>query len=410
MNWKAIFVVYQKELKDQLRDRRTIISTIVLPTVVMPLIMFGFGTVMTKIIRQAKDEGTSVMVVNSAGAPELVKALKADAKFRVVAETPDVKQRIADKKVRVALELPQDFDAAIVRGETPKIGVLFYDGEIKSGIGAREVESFLQKYRTGILDQRLKERGLPPEFTKPFEMARKNVAPPEKVGGATLGGFIPYLIIILCFSGAMYPAMDLTAGEKERGTMETLMCSPTARINIVFGKFLTVLTASVATILFSMTSMAVTAALGGKLFLGDSSIAAAGAGKAPAAALMPSFDPAGFIGIFAMIAPVAIFFAAILLTVSLFAKSYKEAQSYAGPMILLAIIPAVFGMLPGIELSAKTALIPILNLSLVCKEMLSGTWNWNYIALIFGSSCVYAIVALVACVKMFNREDVMFRA
>lgn len=193
--------------------------------------------------------------------------------------------------------------------------------------------------------------------------------------------------------------------------METLMCSPTARINIVFGKFLTVLTASVATILFSMTSMALTASLGGKLFLGSSGMAAAASSsKAQAASFMPSFDPAGFIGIFAMIAPVAIFFAAILLTVSLFAKSYKEAQSYAGPMILLAIIPAVFGMLPGIELSAKTALIPILNLSLVCKEMLSGTWNWNYIALIFGSSCLYAIIALVACVKMFNREDVMFRA
>lgn len=192
--------------------------------------------------------------------------------------------------------------------------------------------------------------------------------------------------------------------------METLMCSPTARINIVFGKFLTVLTASVATIVFSMTSMAVTGSLGSKLFLGGSGMAASASNKAQAASAMPSFDPAGFIGVFAMVAPVAILFAALLLTVSLFAKSYKEAQSYAGPMILLAIIPAVFGMLPGMELSAKTALIPILNLSLVCKEMLSGTWNWNYIALIFGSSCLYAVVALVACVKMFNREDVMFRA
>jgi sodium transport system permease protein len=410
MNWKAIFVVYRKELKEQLRDRRTIISTIVIPTVVMPLMMFGFGTVMSKIIRQAQDEGTSVMIVNSAGAPELVRALKADAKFRVVPEAADFKQRIADKKLRVALELPADFERTVANGGAANVGVLFYDGEIKSGIGARDLESFLQKYRTGLVEQRLKARGLPPEFTKPFELARKNVAPPEKVGGATIGGFIPYLIIILCFSGAMYPAMDLTAGEKERGTMETLMCSPTERINIVFGKFLTVLTASVATIVFSMTSMAVTATVGGRVFLGGSGMAAAASSKAQAAASMPSFDPAGFLGIFAMVAPVAIFFAAILLTVSLFAKSYKEAQSYAGPMILLAIIPAVFGMLPGIELSAKTALIPILNLSLVCKEMLSGAWNWPYIALIFGSSCLYAVIALIACVKMFNREDVMFRA
>lgn len=409
MNWKSIFVVYRKELRDQLRDRRTIISTIVIPTVVMPLIMFGFGTVMSKIIRQAQDEGTSVMIINSAGAPELVKALKAEPKLRVVPEAPDYKQRIADKKLRVALDLPKDFDAALARGEAPKVGVLYYEGEIKSGIGARDLESFLRKHRDGILDQRVKERGLPAEFTKPFEMERKNVAPPEKVGGATIGAFIPYLIIILCFSGAMYPAMDLTAGEKERGTMETLMCSPTARINIVLGKFLTVLTASVATIVCSMTSMAVTGSLSSKLFLGGSGMAAA-SGKAQAASALPSFDPAGFVGVFAMVAPVAILFAALLLTVSLFAKSYKEAQSYAGPMILLAIIPAVFGMLPGIELTTKTALIPILNLSLVCKEMLSGTWNWNFIALIFGSSCLYAGVALFACVKMFNREDVLFRA
>ena len=408
MNWKAIFVVYRKELRDQLRDRRTIISTIVIPTVVMPLIMFGFGTVMSKIIRQAKDEGTSVMVINSAGAPELMKSIKADPKFRVVAEASDYKQRIADKKLRVALDLPKDFDAAIARGEAPKVGVLYYEGEIKSGIGAGDLESFLRKHREAILGQRIKDRGLPAEFAKPFDMERKNVAPPEKVGGATLGAFIPYLIIILCFSGAMYPAMDLTAGEKERGTMETLMCSPTARINIVLGKFLTVLTASVSTIVFSMTSMAVTGSLSSKVFMGGSGMASA-ANKS-AAVTMPSFDPAGFIGVFAMVAPVAILFAALLLTVSLFAKSYKEAQSYAGPMILLAIIPAVFGMLPGIELTAKTALIPILNLSLVCKEMLSGTWNWNFIALIFGSSCLYAGVALFTCVKMFNREDVMFRA
>jgi len=110
-----------------------------------------------------------------------------------------------------------------------------------------------------------------------------------------------------------------------------------------------------------------------------------------------------------MVAPVAVLFAAILLTISLFAKSYKEAQSYVSPLIIVVIMPAMLGMLPGIELSAKTALIPILNLSLVCKEMLSGVWHWQYIALIFGSTSVYAAIALALCVRMFNREDVMFR-
>lgn len=193
--------------------------------------------------------------------------------------------------------------------------------------------------------------------------------------------------------------------------METLLCSPTHRVNIVLGKFLMVLTASIATMVVVLLSMGVTAALGGAFFTGKMAAAPAAAAKsAPAGAMMPTIDPAGILGVFAMVAPVAIFFAALLLTVSLFAKSYKEAQSYAGPLVIVVIIPAVFGLLPGIDLNFKTALIPILNLSLVCKEMLSGTWNWPYIGLIFGSSCAYAAAGLWVCVKMFNREDVMFKA
>ena len=235
------------------------------------------------------------------------------------------------------------------------------------------------------------------------------MAPPEKVGGNIIGGFIPYIIIILCFTGAMYPAIDLTAGEKERGTMETLLCSPVHRVNIALGKFLMVVTGSLATILLSLTSMGLTVMVGGSK--GMAAAGAAGAAGAKAApTFIPLIDPVGVLGVFAMIAPVAVLFAAVLLAISLFAKSYKEAQSYVGPLIIVVIMPAVIGMLPGIELSAKTALVPILNLSLVCKEMLSGVWNWHYIAIIFGSTCVYAGASLAVTVRLFNREDVIFRA
>ena len=108
-------------------------------------------------------------------------------------------------------------------------------------------------------------------------------------------------------------------------------------------------------------------------------------------------DPMGIFGVLAMVLPVAVLFSAVLFTVSLFAKSYKEAQSYVGPMIFLVIMPAVVGMLPGIDLNARFALVPILNLSLVCKEMLSGVWHWNYIAIIFGSTSVCAAIALAFC-------------
>jgi sodium transport system permease protein len=286
-----------------------------------------------------------------------------------------------------------------------------YEGEMKSSMGVGEVERFFRTLREKTVENRLTERGLSPDLIKPFETKRENVAPPEKVGGNMIGGLIPYIIIILCFTGAMYPAIDLTAGEKERGTMETLLCSPVHRVNIVLGKFLMVMTASVATIALTLVSSSLSIIVGGSMMMGRGAGAAKAAGAVSGGGgFMPIIDPAGILGVFAMIAPVAMLFAALLLTISLFAKSYKEAQSYVSPLIIVIIMPAMMGMLPGIELSAKTALIPILNLSLVCKEMLSGVWHWNYIALIFGSTVIYAAVAVGLCVRMFNREDVMFRA
>ena len=409
MNWNYIVTIYLKELKDSLRDRRTLISMIVIPTLIIPVLIFGVGTIMSKVMKQAREEATSVIVINGADSPAVVAALKADSKFRVVAPGGDYRQLISDKKVRVAVEIPAGFEAALKNGTPQTVKIYHYEGELKSGMGAGELDKFLRTQRDKTVETRLTDRGLPAGLVKPFEINWQNVAPPEKVGGNAFGGFIPYLIIILCFTGAMYPAMDLTAGEKERGTMETLLCSPVNRINIVLGKFLMVLTASVTTIVLSLASMGLSAAIGIMSFGGGIGAPATGA-KAATSGTIPLIDPLGLFGVVAMTVPVAVFFAAILLAISLFAKSYKEAQSYVSPLIIVVIMPAMLGMLPGIELTAKTSLIPILNLSLVCKEMLSGVWHWQFIALIFGSTSVYAVIALAFCVRMFNREDVMFRA
>src|SRR5262249_55543449 len=139
----------------------------------------------------------------------------------------------------------------------------YFEGEIKSGFAAADLEKFFNEYRRKLVEKRLLERGLSPAMITPFTVERKNVAPQQRVDGAKFGGFIPYLIIILCFTGAMYPAMDTTAGEKERGTMETLLCSPVPRINLVLGKFLLVLTGSLMAIVCSLTSMTVMGAIGG---------------------------------------------------------------------------------------------------------------------------------------------------
>ncbi|MBC7368924.1 MAG: ABC transporter permease [Undibacterium sp.] len=415
MNWSNIITVYAKELKDSLRDRRTLMSMIIIPTFVMPALIFGVGKIATTVFSKARSEIPTVMVLGGETSPGVVAALGDSKKVNIVPTAADWKQQISDKKIRATVQLPVNFERDLAAGAAESVIIYNYDGELKSGFAANELEKFFRTLRERAVATQLARRGLPATLIQPFETKRENVAPPEKVGGNLLGGIVPYLIIILCFTGAMYPAMDLTAGEKERGTMETLLCSPVARVDIVLGKFLMVLTSSLAAMVLALTSMGVSFAVGGAIFSGGGAKVAvvgkvADATSAAASSVMPSIDPAGVLGVLAMVLPVAVLFSAVIFTVALFAKSYKEAQSYVAPLIFVVIMPAVVGMLPGIELNARLALVPILNLSLVCKEMLSGIWHWNYIAIIFGSTCVYAGVALALAVKMFDREDVIFRA
>ncbi len=419
MNWSNIVTVYAKELRDSLRDRRTLMSIIIIPAFAMPLMFFVVGSVMSKVMTNAQEETPSVMILGGDDSPGVTAELKAarDTErnrplFRIVPTTDEkqMKQMITDKKLRAAVEIPAGFEAALKTGESRLVTIDYFEGEIKSGIAQKAVEKFLTDYRQKFTEARLLERGLPATLIKPFEVRHQNVAPQEKVGGNLFGGFVPYLIIILCFTGAMYPAMDLTAGEKERGTMETLLCSPVARVDLVLGKFLMVLTGSLSAMCFMLLSMGTTAAIGGSLMMGGSTMrgAAAGGFRGPMETI-PLIDPLGLLGVLGMVLPVAVMFAAVAFTIALFAKSYKEAQSYLAPLMIVVIMPAVIGMLPGIDLNVRLALVPLLNLSLVCKEMLSGVWHWHYIAIIFGSSCVYAAIALSLAVRMFNREDVIFR-
>lgn len=404
MNWQSISTVYLKELTDLLRDKRTIRSMILMPLLMMPALTIGIAKISMVMDEKARAETPTVMILGGADSPGVVAQLEKKVKMTLVPETADWKQRISDKKLRVAVRLPDKFEAGLKAGAAPSVTIYHYQGEMRSGIARDEIERFFNELSVQTAKDRLAEHNLPATLVQPFETKSENVAPPEKVGGAAFGGIVPYMIIILCFTGAIYPALDLTAGEKERGTMETLLCSPVNRSDIVLGKFLMVLTGSLASMMLSLVSMSVSV-----IWLGSSMAAKGAAGAAHHAPAM-TIAPEGLLGVLAMILPVSVLFSAVLFTVALFAKSFKEAQSYVQPMIFVVIAPAIIGMLPGIELNAKYALVPILNLSLVCKEMLSGIWHWNYIALIFGSTCVYAGVALSLAVRMFNREDVIFRA
>lgn len=401
MNVGTLWVIYRKELRDTLRDRRTIISTIVLPILMFPVLTIGFRYVAAKSHQKVQREGSTVMLLGETNAPDLAGLLRRTDGLRVVPPLADYAARISGKQLRAAVEFPAGFEQAIKTGsgKAPEVMIYHFAGETRSQVAVHSIQNTLNDYRKSIVEARLADRGLGREVLQPFQAREENVAPPEKVSGNIIGGLFPYLIIFLCFMGALAPAIDLTAGEKERGTIETILASPVSRADLVTGKFLMVFTASIVTAFISLGSFALTFSL--PFF----------AAREFAQKSHTPFDvsPTSVAAVLLLMLPLAVMFAAGLMAVGLWSKTTREAHSYASPLMLLVIMPAMAAMVPGFELNTRLALVPILNVSLVSREVLTGNYPWFLLVLVFGSSCAQAAAALGLAVAAFKRESILFR-
>jgi sodium transport system permease protein len=397
---RNIGIVYRKELMDTMRDRRMIVGSIIVPLLTFPAIILIILLVAVFVIPKAMKENPTVMLKGEEFAPALAKVLRAEEKLKVVPFAADCVQQINDKKLRVVVEFPEGFEDNLRSKpqETQIVKLLYYEGEARSMSVIRQAEKTVKAYGDGIVTERLAAAKLAAADVSVFGLEKLNVASAEKVTGNVVGFILPYFIIVLCLTGAMYPAMDLTAGEKERGTMETILASPANRSELVMGKFFLVLSTSVLTTGLSVISLGITILIGGRALANVSKNIVVAVSLQSAAV------------VFLLVLPLAATFSAALLAISLFARNYREAQSYLGPLMFVVIIPGMASMVPGIELNSRLALVPILNVSLLAKEIFAGQYHWNLIGLIFLSTCVYAAVALFAAVRQFNREDVLFRS
>jgi sodium transport system permease protein len=204
----------------------------------------------------------------------------------------------------------------------------------------------------------------------------------------------------MCFLGGNFPAIDLGAGEKERLTLETLLVTPARRSEIATAKFLVVF-------LCAMTaSVCATASLAYTFQSGLASPQLAGL-------LKLDVRPATIALAMALVVPLAAVFAAILLSLSIYAKSFKEAQSYMAPVQMLIIVPAAISMIPTIQLDRITAWIPVVNVTLGLREVLTLGGKappWSELSIIVGSSLAIALLSLRFCARRFSREQVLFRS
>ncbi len=397
MGWLIILI---KELTDMIRDRRTIFMMVVMPLVVIPLLATTAIKLTQSQIEKAKDKELRVAVIGETAAPELFERLSKEENFFLVTMTngDSARAMTAEQTLDGVVIIPQDFSEFVEGDKQATIRLIFKSSESLNA-ARRRIEAIIDQYDREIVNERIGRLQLDETLFDAIAIEREDVASTEEKFAENAGGFLPYIFIIFGFMGSIYPALDLGAGEKERGTLETILSSPASRFDIVMGKFLVVVLFSIATAFLAMLGVLIMV----YQFLPtiETNITQT---------VMDMLGPRRIFIIMSMVLPVSAFFSAVALAISIFARSFKEAQSMMAPLNIIIILPAMIGMLPGFKLSAVTAAIPILNLSLATKAILGGSADPILIAEVYLSLFLLAGVSIYGCVKWFNREETLFRS
>lgn len=396
---RMISIIFRKELKDMLRDRRTMFFMIIMPFIVIFLVFNLTMRMGIEMESRAREKVMRVAVISRSPVPEFMDLLEGSADVEVVGPITDteVTPALESGGVDFVVRFTDDFQNIMTREGTGSVDV-YYMGSVSENEGALpRVTAIIEGYGEVLLQRRLGDRGLTSGFARPLSITEKDVSSARARIGESMGGMIPYFIILFCFMGAMYPAIDLGAGEKERGTIETLLISPASRGQIVVAKWLVVSLSGVFTAVASFLWLFLVLRYGspvpGEMISG----------------MMNIIEPGVLLLFLAMLIPLCAFFGALLLSVSIFARTYKEAQSIITPLNLIVLIPLLIGIFPGIRLTWTTALIPILNISLATKEIIAGTINPVHLAEVFLVLLVLAVAGLWFCSRWFRREEVIFR-
>lgn len=395
---RVIATVFKKEMIDTLRDRRALVLMIVLPLLLFPTIFKVMVSVEKRQAAKAEAKKLRVACIDQGNASRFVEMLKEREDVEIVHATRDnVTSMIHGDSLDGAFLFANTFDDDVAEMKPGRLDFYFKSTGDREIVQNRLRET-VDRYEKELLDERFKRLELDQTIVEAVKLEPHNVASvQERVGGA-VGGFLPYMFILFCFIGAMYPAIDLGAGEKERGTLETLLTAPVNRLHLLLGKFGVVVASGLLSAAVSLTGLMV--------------------------AMKQSHDlPAGFIDVLlrllgwdnillllSLLVPLTIFFAGILLSVSLTARSFKEAQSMISPLNIAVILPAAIGLTPGMVLSYKLALIPILNVSLATKAIIAGTIEPGQLAVVYISLITFAILSLWGSAWWFGRESTIFRS
>ncbi len=388
MRFPMIQAIYRKEMLDMFRDRRTMISMLVVPLIVFPLVISVMMRFASKLEQDAETEARTIGIAVRVTTPSVREAIEKSG--YPIKEKDDLRSAIEKKEVAAAVE------------ETPEKIEIFVDSSNPTSSAAGDrIRATLLELKDQRIRESLRNSGIPESVLTPFTVKRTNIAGERKMAGSVWGTMLGYILLLLMFTGGMYPVIDMTAGEKERKTLEAFLASPAARREIVLGKTLAAMTAIFLTAMLTLGSMVYS--------LRTNRISAKSEEMRHMMQTIP-LDPGTVAMIVATLIPVAIFAASVMFAIALFARSFKEGQSYLTPLALIVIFPALLGGLPGLKLTPALFLVPIFNASMVIRSILLGELSTTNFAVSLAANLFYAAVAFVIATRQFDKESVLFRS
>ncbi|MBS0211508.1 MAG: CPBP family intramembrane metalloprotease [Planctomycetes bacterium] len=440
-NWNNVRLLFFREVRDQLRDRRTLFMIAVLPLLLYPLL----GMSLFQVAQFVREQPTRVLLIGAdhlPAEPALVDGERFAA--RLFSETdkaqflevhraedlndehelkglhasePDAQQAAARRAVEAGLfeavvYVPADFKQQLARfrasleaaaaarsaapldAEVPSPAVFYSTAKEKSQLAYLRVTQVLRHWTEEIGQENLVSSRVPPSAVNPFKVEEHDVAEEEQRHAAMWSKILPFMLLIWALTGAFYPAIDLCAGEKERGTLETLLSSPAERDEIVWGKLLTVMTFSVMTAALNVVSLGFTGLLVVRQF--------------PELGPPPPLAP---VWLAIALLPMSALFSALCLALAALARSTKEGQYYLMPLVLVTLPLVMLPMAPGVELTLGNSLIPVTGVVLLLRTMLEGDYLQAslYVGPVIAVTLACCLFAVRWAVDQFNSEAVLFR-
>ncbi|MBI1835673.1 MAG: ABC transporter permease [Flavobacteriia bacterium] len=390
-----IFTIFKKELKDTLRDRRTFMTMIVIPVLIFPIVLNLFVGVSEGYNKESATKKINIGVVAS---PEnnVIDELKnipsiiGDKKVIRYKDTLSLINDIRKDSLQVGIFMNENFEMHLTEKTTAP--VMVYYNATEMGMKDR-AEQYMTIIQENAKRKRCQELHIDEQKLTPIFSSYINVASDKEMIGKLAGGILPYIFIAFGFIGCMYPAIDLFTGEKERGTIETLLTTPVQRWQILFGKMGVVVLSGL---------LAATCALLG-LFL-SIEVFKLVEDKELLAIIHSILSPSFIFALFTLLFPLTIFFAGVMIPIAIYAKTFKEAQSIITPLNIVMVLPAMVGFFPGIKLDWITACIPVINVVLSTKELISGTLDIGLLGVSFSVMVLLAITAIFISFKQFDKE------